>query len=83
MGTIKKYKERSTGAIVRAFKYTNIDSFDTLRSFIGDIYPTITKAHTRIYEDNWIIRYDDNRVIFISCKPQENCFENRFEVFNN
>lgn len=80
MATIQTFKERGTGAIVRALKYTSVDEFDSLKSFIGDIYPTITRAHTRIYEDNWVIRYDDDRVVFVGCKPNENCFEKRFEV---
>ena len=79
--TFDKYVNRSTREKVTAMKYNNIHDFDKLFQLIGDVYPTITKAHTRVYEGNWVIRHSDNHIEFMCCAHGEKCFENAYEIY--
>ena len=77
----QKYINRSTKEVVTAMKYTAVSDFNYLKELIGDIYPALTPAHTRIYEGNWIVRKSDNTVEYICCAHGENCFEKKYEVY--
>ena len=79
--TYSKYVNRSTKELVTVMKYSDITDFDKLYNFIGDVYPTLTPAHTRIYEGNWVVRHQDNSVEFICCAHGENCFERAYEPY--
>lgn len=83
MAIFKKYVNRVTNEKVTAMKYTNIEDFPDLYELIGDIYPAINKAHTRIWEGNWIVRKSDNSVEFICCGHPEDstCFDRKYEIF--
>ena len=74
-----KFVNRRTGENVTAMYYKSIQDFEDLYRFIGDIMPTLTNAHTRVYEKHWIVRHLDNHVEFICCAHNENCFENKYE----
>lgn len=73
-----KYVNRRTGEQVTAIYYKSIEDFDALYTFIGDLMPTLTNAHTRVYEKHWIVRHQDNQVEFICCAHNENCFEKKY-----
>ena len=74
-----KYIDRQTNQPVKVMKYTDIRDFNKLKKLIGDVYPTITPAHTRIYQNNWVVRYDSNVVRFINCSTGDECFKKRYE----
>jgi len=76
-----KYRDKLTKQIVKVMKYTDIHDFPQLFVLIGDVFPLITTAHTRVYEGNWVVRYDTNRVEFFNCKNGERCFEKQYEVY--
>lgn len=76
-----QYINRQTREKVVAMKYTNIKDFDKLFELIGDIYPTITKSQTRVYEGNWIIRHSDNKIDLMCCAHGEKCFEKSYEIY--
>ena len=73
-----KYVNRRTGEKVDAMFYRSIEDFNDLYRFIGDIMPTITNAHTRVYEKNWIVRHPDDTIEFICCAHNENCFAKKY-----
>lgn len=81
MISFKKYIDRKTGQYVAAFKYKDINDFPKLKQLIGDVYPTISEAQTRIYENKWIIRYEDGSVKFMECPSGDLCFNKRFEIY--
>lgn len=81
MATVTTYINRRTNEKVKAMYYSNIDDFESLYTFIGDIMPTITNAHTRVYEQNWVVRHNDDTVEFINCAHHENCFEKKYAIF--
>ena len=78
--SILKYKNRSTGKLVSAMFYESINDFTTLKQFIGDVIPNITPAHTRIYENQWVIRTAEDNVMFMSCSHGDKCFEQAYEL---
>lgn len=81
MDSFKKYVDRQTKQRVAAFKYIDINDFPRLEQLIGDIYPTLNIAHTRIWEDHWIIRYENGEVKFMKCPEGDLCFNKRFEPY--
>ena len=81
MAIIRNYINKDTREQVTAMKYNDIRDFSTLFNLIGDIYPTITPAHTRIYEGNWVVRKSDNSVEYICCAHGEDCFEKKYEIY--
>lgn len=76
-----RYVNRVTRELVTVMKYNDITDFDKLYEFIGDVYPTLTPAHTRIYAGNWVIRHQNNNIQFMCCAHNENCFENMYEIY--
>lgn len=83
MAHFTKYVNKSTREEVTAMKYVDIRDFPLLYELIGDIYPTITPAHTRIWENNWIVRKSDNSIEFICCDHNidADCFEKKYEIY--
>lgn len=81
MATLQKYVNRATREQVTAMKYDSIHDFPLLYEFVKDIYPTITPAHTRIYEGNWIVRTSNNTIEYICCDHGENCFDNKYTLY--
>lgn len=79
--TVQRFVRRNSTEVVRALLYQSIDDFETLVDFIGDLYPTLTRAHTRVYENHWIVRHGDNSVEFICCAHGEKCFELAYEPY--
>lgn len=76
-----RYVSRSTKEVVTVMKYNDINDFDKLVEFIGDVYPTLSKAQTRIFENNWVVRHQNNAVTFMCCAHNEKCFENAYEPY--
>ena len=81
MAIFTKYIDKQTKEYVSAFKYEDVRDFAKLQELIGDAYPTLTPAHTRIYENKWVIRYNDGRVRFMQCPSGDLCFHKRFEKY--
>lgn len=81
MSSIAKYVNRYNKEVVTAFKYNNINDFDTLFQLIGDIHPSITAAHTRIYEGNWIIRHANNHIEYLQCGNDDKCFTAKYDTY--
>lgn len=78
---IKTYRNRKTKQLVQAMKYDSIDDFDSLYDFIGDVIVGLTPAHTRVYEGQWVIRHRTNRVEWVNCYNENNCFERSYELY--
>lgn len=81
MSNIKKYVNRYTHEVVNAFKYNDINDFDKLYKLVADIHPSITAAHTRVYEGNWVIRHSDDCIEYIYCENDDKCFNNKYEEY--
>lgn len=77
------YIDKRTKEKVKVMKYENIYDFDKLKNLIGDVYPNLNKAQTRIWENRWIIRYSDKRIRMIhNCiKNGEYCFSSLYEKY--
>lgn len=82
MGSIRKYINRINREQVSAIKYDNINDFEKLYTLVGDIYPALSSAHTRVWEGNWIVRKSDNQVEMICCShpDDDTCFNNKYEL---
>lgn len=78
---IRKYRKRTTGEVVTAMHYESVNDFELLKAFVADVFPSITPAHTRIYEGTWVIRGNDDCVTFMQCSTAANCFEHSYELF--
>ena len=59
--------------------YVSMNDFDTLYEFIGDVFPSLTVAHTRVYENHWVVKHDNGNVDFMCCAHGENCFQKKYE----
>lgn len=81
MYSYDKYIDRQTNDLVAAFKYNDIRDFPKLKQLIGDVRPTISEAQTRIYENKWIVRYDNGEVKIIKCPAGDLCFRKRYEKY--
>ena len=76
-----KYRDRYTKEVVKVMRYQDINDFPKLSELIGDIYPQLSKAQTRIYEDKWVVRYANNVVKFIDCPNNDDCFNRKYEIY--
>ena len=83
LALVRKYVNRHTQEKVSAMKYNSIKDFEDLFKLIGDVYPTITPSHTRIWEGSWVVRKADNEIEFICCAhtQDEFCFNNKYELY--